>query len=454
MPAACCGGSLAGRSGVRRSAELEGMLRGPLGDPGLRLGFWQAGTLEWVDADGTQLAPPRSDQRLTEVDLDGRAAIAIVHDQQLVDDPELLRAAGAVALLALQNAELDAAWKDSVSALADSRARLTRASDTERRKLERDLHDGAQQRLLAALIRLSAVDELTGDTGEVQRQVAAARAELETAIDELRDLARGIYPTVLAEIGLAGALQSVALRSPERVTVQATDQRFAPELEVAFYYCCLEAVQNALKHAGSEAHTSIRLSTTDHELRLEVRDTGPGFDPTARHDGLGLQSMQDRLGAVGGRVEIGSRVGRGTVVTARAPIASRSNLDALRALTPPAEVAAWGRKLRLSITRRERRRLDRRGRAERDRPALGLLRRIITIGADCQRDQIGDDHSHDDQGFIAGAGVDGQEGGDDRPGQTAVRGSMRSPPQNPPPPPGPERIPEGGTPGCPPQLRG
>ena len=159
---------LVGRSLGRPSfRQLEGMLRGPLGDPGLRLGFWQAGTLEWVDADGTQLAPPRSDQRLTEVDLDGRAAIAIVHDQQLVDDPELLRAAGAVALLALQNAELDAAWKDSVSALADSRARLTRASDTERRKLERDLHDGAQQRLLAALIRLSAVDELTGDTGEV-----------------------------------------------------------------------------------------------------------------------------------------------------------------------------------------------------------------------------------------------------------------------------------------------
>jgi signal transduction histidine kinase len=300
--------------------QLEGMLRGPLGDPGLRLGFWQEGSSAFVDADGTALGPPQADQTSTEVDKDGRPGVMIVHDRQLVDDPELLRAAGAVALLALENAELDAAWKESLRALADSRARLSRASDKERRKLERDLHDGAQQRLLAALLRLSTVDELAGQSPELTRQLTATRVELETAIEELRDLARGIYPTVLAEVGLAGALQSVALRSPERITVRATNRRFAPETEAAFYYCCLEAVQNALKHAGPDAHTTIRVFTDGRELKLEVRDSGNGFDPDAPNDGTGLQSMHDRLGAVGGHIEITSELGRGTVMTARAPL--------------------------------------------------------------------------------------------------------------------------------------
>jgi signal transduction histidine kinase len=302
--------------------QLEGMLRGPLGDPGLRLGFWQEGSSAFVDADGTALGPPQADQTSTEVDKDGRPGVMIVHDRQLVDDPELLRAAGAVALLALENAELDAAWKESLRALADSRARLSRASDKERRKLERDLHDGAQQRLLAALLRLSTVDELAGQSPELTRQLTATRVELETAIEELRDLARGIYPTVLAEVGLAGALQSVALRSPERITVRATNRRFAPETEAAFYYCCLEAVQNALKHAGPDAHTTIRVFTDGRELKLEVRDSGNGFDPDAPNDGTGLQSMHDRLGAVGGHIEITSELGRGTVMTARAPLAT------------------------------------------------------------------------------------------------------------------------------------
>ncbi|MCL2419827.1 MAG: histidine kinase, partial [Conexibacteraceae bacterium] len=312
---------LVGRSLGRPSfRDLERMLRGPFGDPALRLGFWRADIGEWVDAEGAPLPAPRSDQRLTEIERDGRSAVAIVHDQQLSEDPELLHAAGAVALLALENAELDAAWKRSLRDLAESRARLIRVSDEERRKLERDLHDGAQQRISAALIRLSSVDELAGDSPELKRELTATQAELEAAIDELRDLARGIYPTVLAEAGLGAALRSVAMRSPARITVQATQRRFAPETETALYYCCLEAVQNALKHAGPHAQTSIRLVAASQEVRLEVSDNGPGFDRKAAHDGLGLQSMQDRLSAVGGNVEIDSRLGRGTVVIGRAPV--------------------------------------------------------------------------------------------------------------------------------------
>jgi hypothetical protein len=124
--------------------ELEAMLRKPLGDPGLRLGFWRPRSHDWADADREVLAPPEAGQALTEVEREGRPAAAIVHDEQLTEDPELLQAAGAVALLALENAELDAAWKESLDELADSRARLVRVGARERRKLERDLHDGAQ----------------------------------------------------------------------------------------------------------------------------------------------------------------------------------------------------------------------------------------------------------------------------------------------------------------------
>ncbi len=253
--------------------------------------------------------------------------VAIVHDKQLVEDPELLHAAGAVSLLALENAELDAAWRDSLRALASSRARLTKASDRERRKLERDLHDGAQQRLLAVLVKLSLASERTGDNPDLSRFLTAAGVELEAAIGELRDLAHGLYPAVLGELGLARALWTVSRRSPDRITVVATKRRFSPETEAAFYYCCLEAVQNALKHGGPLAHTSIRLFTSQDELHMEVRDTGPGFDSTAASDGLGLQSMRDRLGAVGGHAEIVSTPGRGTVVAAVAPVTSPAHAN-------------------------------------------------------------------------------------------------------------------------------
>jgi len=299
--------------------KLEEMVRRPLGDPGLRLGFWRQRTHEWIDRDGGVLVGPGQDQTLTEVDRDGRPAVVILHDRQLADDPELLQAAGTVALLALENATLEAGWAASLRDLADSRARLTKASDRERRKLERDLHDGAQQRLLAALIRLSSADEAASEDPELQRQLTATRRELEAAIEELRDLARGIFPSVLSQVGLAGALRAVVLRARDHITVTATDKRFPPETEAAFYFCCLEAVQNAFKHAGPGAQISIHLFMRGEELHLEVRDTGSGFDAAAAKRGFGLQSMQDRLGAVEGRIEIESHPGAGTLVSAIAP---------------------------------------------------------------------------------------------------------------------------------------
>jgi signal transduction histidine kinase len=312
-----------GRPSLR---ALEGMLRGPLGDPGLRLGFWRSRRRDWVDADGEVLAPRRSDQRLTEFQRDRRPAIAIVHDDQLSDDPELLQAAGTVALLALENAELDAAWRQSLGELADSRARLVRAGERERRKLERDLHDGAQQRLVAASINLAVADELA-DNGnpDLRERVNDATREVEEALAELRELAHGIYPTALGRWGLGRALDLLAARHRNLTVVSQTGVgRFRPEVEAAIYYCCLEAVQNASKHAGRDAHITIRLYSDDKQLHLEVRDDGPGFDVSQARDGIGLQNMRDRLGAVGGHAHITSQPGQGTLVAATVPIGERS----------------------------------------------------------------------------------------------------------------------------------
>jgi signal transduction histidine kinase len=263
---------------------------------------------------------------LTEVERDGRPAVAIVHDSQLSEDPELLQAAGAVALLALENAELDTAWKESLGELADSRARLVSAGNRERRKLERDLHDGAQQRLVAASIDLSLAGELADGNSDLHDRVSAATAEVGEALAELRQVAHGIYPPALARWGLDRALAPLAARYPgSRVRVTSTTAaRFPPEVEAAVYYCCLEAVQNAVKHAGRDAHVWIRLYTDADRLHLEVRDDGSGFEVSAAYEGIGLQNMRDRLGAVRGSVEISSYPGEGTVVAATASLSRPS----------------------------------------------------------------------------------------------------------------------------------
>lgn len=303
--------------------ELEQLIREPLGDPSLRLGFWDPLNADWTGADGAALMPPGRGQAFTEIDRDGSPAAAIVHDAQLDEDPELLQAAGAVALLALEYAELESAWNNSLMRLAESRSRIVKAGDRERRKLERDLHDGAQQRLLGGLLRLDMARELAAGDPKLFSTLTEASGELEAAIHELRELAHGIYPTVLAESGLAGAIRGVAQRSAGRTTVsEVTERRFSSEIEAAIYYCCVEAVQNATKHAGPNSHISIGLNADARELRLEVRDDGSGFDLATTQDGVGLQNMRDRLGSVGGRIEVVSAPGNGTVVSAVAPLSA------------------------------------------------------------------------------------------------------------------------------------
>lgn len=308
---------------LRRPAlrELAALLRRPLGDPGLQLVFWDAEARRWTDGEGIAVDAPsgRSGRVLTEVEREGRPAAAIAHDAQLADDPELLQAAGTTALLALENAELQVAWQASLRELRESRARIAAAGARERLRLERDLHDGAQQRLFAIQIRLDTARE-QADDGTLERELEEIAVDAAAAVDELRALAHGLYPTILRERGLPDALRSIAQRAA--IPLQVVDggvDRCSASVEEAVYYCVREAIQNSTKHAGRGARVTVTLERRAADLEVTIVDDGKGFDPDQHARGMGLVSMRDRIGAVGGEVEIGSRPGHGTTIRATVP---------------------------------------------------------------------------------------------------------------------------------------
>jgi signal transduction histidine kinase len=301
------------RQSLRRPSrhELETLVREPLGDPAFELRFWDSKTNGWDD-----VVEPGQGRAVTVVEREGRPAAALIHDAQLDDDPELLQAAGAVAVLAAENAELDQGWTDALEDLRRSRERITRAVDNERRRVALDLHDGVQQRLGAIRLRLALTAEGAGEPATRSR-LEHLGGTLEEAIDEVREVSHGLYPHTLMEQGLVAALEHAI--GPLQV-VHNEIGRHPAELESAVYYCCLEAVHNAAKHAGPGASIGVSVHEDGDALRFEVTDDGPGFDPGATHDGMGLHNLQDRLGAVGGRLTILSRPGRGTVVSGLVPL--------------------------------------------------------------------------------------------------------------------------------------
>jgi signal transduction histidine kinase len=233
----------------------------------------------------------------------------------LIDAGELLL------LLALENAKLSAARADALRELADTRERVIQAGDLARQRLERDLHDGAQQRLTAIQIKLQLAQEAT-DGQDLARQLQAIGADAAKAVDELRSLARGIYPAVLRHNGLGDALRSVAREAP--ISVEVIDGgigRCAEAVENAIYFCALEALQNTIKHAGAGATITLRLTRDRRLLRFEFTDDGVGVsvDAAPTGDGIGMTSMRDRIGAVGGDLEVISSPGRGTTVRGAVP---------------------------------------------------------------------------------------------------------------------------------------
>jgi len=306
---------------LRRPArdELAALLRTPLGDPRLELRFagGEAGAAAAADA------PAPAGRDVTTVAHAGAPSVTIVHDRQLDDHPELLRAAGAVALLAAQNAHLDAAWAEGVQALRRSRRRLVRVADDERHRVERDLHDGVQQQLVSLRIRLDLLAERPELTDATRRELGRLGDQVEEALDEVREIAHGLYPPVLRELGLAGALAHVHGHAPTPVTVRAERiGRYDSDVESAVYYCCREAVQNAIKHGGPAVRVCVALREDAGELRLEVADDGQGF-VAGPAMGAGLQNMEDRLGALGGCLRVSSEAGGGTTVAGAVPVAPR-----------------------------------------------------------------------------------------------------------------------------------
>jgi signal transduction histidine kinase len=208
-----------------------------------------------------------------------------------------------------------------VEVLRASRRRLVAAQDEERRKLERNIHDGAQQQLVALAVKARLARQLSErDPSRSGALLGEIEGETQVALDDLRDLARGIYPPLLADQGLAAAIEAQGRRSPTPVTVRAAGLgRFPPDVEAAVYFCVLEALQNVAKYANA-SEVVVELRHRDDRLTFEVRDDGVGFDPATAPRGTGLQGMADRIEAVGGALDVRSARGRGTTVAASIPL--------------------------------------------------------------------------------------------------------------------------------------
>jgi signal transduction histidine kinase len=299
---------------------LRDALAGALGDPSLALAYWLPERAEWVDATGGTLALPEpGDTRsYTPVRRGGQPVAMLLHDASVADERELVQAVVGAAALALENERLAAELHANVKELRASRARIVESADAARRRIERDLHDGAQQRLVALSLSLRlARRRIDQDPGEAKELLDDASGNLESAIRELRDLARGIHPAVLTDRGLASALRALAQRVPMPVEIVAAPEERLPEpVEAAAYFVVSEAITNVVRYAQASFAT-VDIRRTPGRLIVEVADDGiGGADPG---NGSGLRGLADRVGALDGRLEVESEAAHGTTVRALIP---------------------------------------------------------------------------------------------------------------------------------------
>jgi signal transduction histidine kinase len=304
------------------TGTLGGRLRDALGDSSLELVFWFEDKRKWVNSDGHKVELPGDgdpQRAWTPVELEGRRVGAIVHDVSLSEDPELLRSVAAAAGLAMENEKLQAQLRARVEELSASRARIVEAGTHERRRLERNLHDGAQQRLVALSLTLRlAQAKLRKEPDSADHLLTAAQDELTLALGELRELARGIHPAILSDRGLGAALEALAGRAPIAVELSEIPAEPLPEaIEAAAYFVIAEALTNVVKYAHANQATVSVVRQNGHAI-VEVADDGIGGADPGR--GSGLSGLADRVSALDGSMELDSPAGLGTRLRAEIPV--------------------------------------------------------------------------------------------------------------------------------------
>jgi signal transduction histidine kinase len=298
--------------------QLRDAIARCLGDPSLELLFWLPDAERYVDGAGNARDPDQPPGRaVTVLEHDDKRLAALVHDAALLDEPELLQGVGAAASLALENARLQAELRAQLAEVRASRARIVQAGDAERRRLERDLHDGAQQRLLGIRLALQLARGQIGDERAFTELLAEADAEVVDALEELRALARGIHPAILTDEGLAPALDALARRASVPVAVAICRGRHPAPVEAAAYFVAAEALANVAKHAHA-SRVAIELSRANGDVVIAVADDGIGGADTG---GAGLRGLRDRVEALDGRLQVDSPPHGGTRVTAALPCA-------------------------------------------------------------------------------------------------------------------------------------
>jgi signal transduction histidine kinase len=306
-----------------RPAELRDALVRTLGDPALEVAFWLPEREAYADADGHPVELPSDGARaVTYLDHDGEPLAAIVHDPSLLEEPKLVSAAGAAARLALENAQLQAETRAQLAQVTDSRARIVAAADEERKRIERDLHDGAQQRLAALALQLRTAQRRL-DSSEVDPAVEAllesAVLEVQAANAELRELVRGVYPAILTEEGLAAALESLALRNPFPIDLDVLEGRLPARVEATAYFVTCEGLANVTKHARA-TKASVCIARRNGLLAVEISDDGVGG--ARSFENSGLSGLADRVEALGGTLHVESPAGGGTRLRAEIPCES------------------------------------------------------------------------------------------------------------------------------------
>ena len=300
---------------------LEAALRGALDDPSLRVLPWDAEAGAYVDPLGKPFdatGPTEPGRAVTVLAHEGAPLAAVVHDAALVEEPGLLAAVVAAVRLTVQHERLEHEVARQLEDVRASRARIVEAGDLERRRIERDLHDGAQQRLVALALRSRRAAEGSADPSAAE-DLRSIEAEAIAILGDIRELAAGIHPAILTEVGLAGAIQTLADRSPIPVTVHVDIPSPLPTTtEATAYFVVAEALTNTAKHAGATAAT-VDAEVRGDRLVVRVRDDGRGG---ADAGGAGLRGLDDRVAAVGGSLRIDSPPGGGTALSVELPCVS------------------------------------------------------------------------------------------------------------------------------------